>query len=173
MSSESPHSGPVRLLFRALLALSFGLGAVPFLASPAGALSAATAQEQAQSITGRRAVLKELARINKARESHGLRALRLSRCLTKQVAQPWSRHMASSGSFAHQEMSTLQSTCPRFGWAGENIAYGYINVPTVMRAWMHSEGHRANLLRPQFTHVGLGIKKDSAGRKYWVQDFGG
>ena len=81
--------------------------------------------------------------------------------------------MAGSGQFGHQDLATVHSSCPRFGWAGENIAYGYPGVKSVMTAWLHSEGHRANLLRPQFSHVGIGIKRDASGRKYFVQDFGG
>lgn len=134
---------------------------------------AALIQARAAQITNRPAVLKQLRRINRARINHGLRPLRLSKCLSRKVAQPWARHMARTGEFGHQNISIVHKSCPRFGWAGENIAAGYPTVGAVMTAWLHSSGHRTNLLRPQFTHVGLGIKRDSSGRRYWVQDFGG
>jgi uncharacterized protein YkwD len=48
------------------------------------------------------------------------------------------------------------------GWAlGENIAWGTGSLATpaaVMRAWMHSPGHRANILRGSYREVGIGIK---------------
>lgn len=189
MFPESPRSGSfrprthglvLRSLFATAIALGIGLslvaGSVPSASAydgKAATSKAARIQARAALITDRPAVLKELRRINKARINHNLQPLKLSKCLGRQVAQPWARRMANSGQFAHQDMSAIHSSCPRFGWAGENIAYGYSSVRSVMTAWMHSDGHRANLLRPQFTHVGLGIKKDSSGRKYWVQDFGG
>lgn len=121
----------------------------------------------------RPAVLKQLRRINRSRIQRGLERVRLHRCLTQKAAQPWASRMARTGDFKHQELNTVQAKCSRFGWMGENIAYGYPTAPTVMEAWMNSPGHRANILRPQFTHVGMGVKRDASGRRYWVQNFGG
>ncbi len=183
MSPESPRSGPLgpaptpalKTLALCLISCTIGLImiATPASAAPAYAAKRASVQAQASTISSSPAVLKQLRKINNARANHGLRPVRLNACLTKRVAQPYARSMANTGNFAHQQMSTLTRACPRFGWAGENIAYGYPTVRSVMSAWMKSEGHRANLLRPQFSHVGLGIKKDANGRRYWVQDFGG
>ena len=49
---------------------------------------------------------------------------------------------------------------------GENIAYGYSTVENVMIGWMNSEGHRANILGEEYTHLGVGYYKG-----YWVQQF--
>jgi uncharacterized protein YkwD len=68
--------------------------------------------------------------------------------------------------------------------AGENIAYGVGDKSTpasIVRAWMRSAGHRADILRPAFTEVGIGIslgapevlqryRHDSA---TYTTDFGG
>jgi uncharacterized protein YkwD len=121
----------------------------------------------------RPSVRKQVRRINRVRGRNGVDPVRLHRCLTDDAAQPWARRMAKTGDFRHQELSDVQKKCPRFGWMGENIAYGYPTVSTVMEAWMASSGHRANILRPQFTHVGIGVKRDASGRRYWVQNFGG
>ncbi len=118
-------------------------------------------------------VLRQLDRINDERAANGLSALRLQRCLTREAAQPWARRMASTGDFRHRELDAVRERCTRFGWVGENIAYGFPTVDDVMNAWMNSPGHRANLLHREFTHVGIGIKRDANGRKYWVQNFGG
>jgi uncharacterized protein YkwD len=54
---------------------------------------------------------------------------------------------------------------------GENIAYGNVSADQMMVMWMNSPGHRANLLNPAFTHIGIGAVKTSSGRWYGVQDF--
>ncbi len=51
-------------------------------------------------------------------------------------------------------------------FGGENIAYGQRSVTQVMNAWMNSKGHRANILRKEFTHLGVGYING-----YWVQQF--
>lgn len=54
---------------------------------------------------------------------------------------------------------------------GENIALGYGDVPSVMNGWMNSPGHRANLLDPSYTHLGMALQ-DSATGRFWAQEFG-
>lgn len=56
------------------------------------------------------------------------------------------------------------------GWAGENIA-GNSSVSGAMAALMQSPGHRANILDPRFTHVGVGIAYGSAYGNLYVQEF--
>lgn len=56
--------------------------------------------------------------------------------------------------------------------AGENIAYGYPTAEAVMDGWMNSSGHRANILQPSFTKIGVGVvQRDNT--LYWVQLFTG
>ena len=55
--------------------------------------------------------------------------------------------------------------------AGENIAWGQKTPEEVMTAWMNSAGHRANILNANYTHIGVGSVKNSAGNQYWVQLF--
>ncbi|AFQ42416.1 CAP domain-containing protein [Desulfosporosinus meridiei] len=55
-------------------------------------------------------------------------------------------------------------------WAGENIS-GNKSVPASMAALMQSPGHRANILDPRFTHVGVGIAYGSAYGNLYVQEF--
>lgn len=54
--------------------------------------------------------------------------------------------------------------------AGENIAYGQRTPEEVMKSWMNSQGHRANILNPQFTSIGVG-HVNSGGVDYWTQLF--
>lgn len=55
--------------------------------------------------------------------------------------------------------------------AGENIAYGQGTPQEVVKAWMNSPGHRANILNANFGKLGVGVYKDSKGIIYWTQIF--
>ncbi len=55
--------------------------------------------------------------------------------------------------------------------AGENIAWGQKTPEAVMNAWMNSEGHRANILNPNFKKLGVGYRTDSQRTPYWTQLF--
>lgn len=59
----------------------------------------------------------------------------------------------------------------RFRGAGENIAWGFVSPEKVMEAWMNSEGHRANILDPDYRKIGVGYNKSSSGTGYWTQLF--
>ncbi len=50
--------------------------------------------------------------------------------------------------------------------AGENIAYGYTTPEEVMNGWMNSDGHRSNILNPDYNCLIVGVKDG-----YWVQLF--
>ena len=52
----------------------------------------------------------------------------------------------------------------------ENIAAGSFRLPDLDRAWMKSEGHRANILNPRATVIGIAVI-DSNGTLYVVEDF--
>ena len=52
--------------------------------------------------------------------------------------------------------------------AAENIARGHLSPEQVVSAWMNSAGHRANILDPNMTHIGVGYEKDS---RHWTQMF--
>ena len=63
---------------------------------------------------------------------------------------------------------------PPYYSIGENIACGYPDVASVMEAWMNSPEHRANILSPSYTHIGIGYYRGEE-TKYidwiWTQDF--
>ncbi len=52
---------------------------------------------------------------------------------------------------------------------GENIAMGQTSAKQVMNSWMSSSGHRANILRGGFTHIGVGVCTGCG--KHWTQCF--
>ena len=51
---------------------------------------------------------------------------------------------------------------------GENIAQGQASPAAVMKSWMNSPGHRANILKPDYDYMGVGYNPDG---NYWVQLF--
>ncbi len=53
---------------------------------------------------------------------------------------------------------------------GENIAFGQRTPEEVVRDWMNSEGHRRNILDPNFTQMSVGLVNEN-GAWYWVQIF--
>lgn len=57
------------------------------------------------------------------------------------------------------------------GYKGENILYGSTTAQGAMDLWLNSEGHRANILNTNYTHVGIGVAVGDDGRTYWVQLF--
>ena len=54
---------------------------------------------------------------------------------------------------------------------GENVAVGQKSVEQVMKAWMTSAGHKANILG-KFQEIGIGIATNENGSKYWAVVFG-
>jgi uncharacterized protein YkwD len=60
--------------------------------------------------------------------------------------------------------------------AGENIAVGQTSPEQVMRSWMDSDGHCANVMRPKFALLGVGYHPGAGGRglgsNFWTQNFG-
>ncbi len=63
---------------------------------------------------------------------------------------------------------------PDYLLIGENIYYCSVfndvyNVSYGHRAFMESPGHRANILEPRFTKIGLGVYRNAAGA-FWVTE---
>ncbi|WP_328656082.1 CAP domain-containing protein [Streptomyces sp. NBC_00334] len=59
------------------------------------------------------------------------------------------------------------------GTVGENIACGQRSPADVVEGWMNSPGHRANILKTDFTHIGVGLAGGGRAGTYWTQLFGG
>ena len=50
-------------------------------------------------------------------------------------------------------------------YAGENLAQN-TTAEKAFRAWMNSEGHRKNILNPNFTELGVGIASMDGSNMY-------
>ncbi|MCS7477182.1 CAP domain-containing protein [Umezawaea endophytica] len=54
----------------------------------------------------------------------------------------------------------------------ENIAAGQQTPEAVMKSWMESAGHRANILNCDLKFLGVGVGKGGKFGIYWTQNFG-
>ena len=110
-----------------------------------------------------------LSAVNQIRVDHGLQPVRFDATLER-AARSHSVDMASHGYFAHGAFAArMRSFGARGPALGENLAWGFSNPAAVVRAWLGSPEHRANLLRPGFDRIGIGY----AGRAVITADFGG
>jgi uncharacterized protein YkwD len=125
--------------------------------------------------------------INQQRAAGGLAPVAANGSLTNASAA-YAGDMIARTFFAHETPDgvTLDQRLARVGYryelAGENIAWGEGPLATpasIVDAWMHSEGHRLNIMEPEYRQVGLGILPGTpksapsafAGATY-VTDFG-
>ena len=116
-----------------------------------------------------------LAYVNEQRTQRGLAPLRLDPSLTA-VARAQSADMFRQSYFSHDApngatpFDRMHAAGIRYTMAGENIAY----APTVSIAdtgLMNSPEHRANILRPEFTRIGVGVVSGGLFQEMFTQDF--
>lgn len=140
------------------------------VATPPVTATAAQSTDTCTAYTLSEARSRILADVNAARERTGVAPLRANSSLHT-VATAWSKKQADAGAMSHNPKYTSQIPD---GWyaAGENVAFGYM-PDTVTRAWLDSKGHRENILRTSFTHIGIGVACSDDGRAYYTQVFGG
>lgn len=110
---------------------------------------------------------------NQERQAQGLEPLQISEDLSE-VAGKKSEDMAQNGYFSHNSPTygSPFDMMDQFGidyrTAGENIAKGQTTPAQVVEGWMNSEGHRQNIMNPDFTHIGVGYVEDG---HVWTQQF--
>ncbi|MDH6220939.1 CAP domain-containing protein [Streptomyces pseudovenezuelae] len=114
---------------------------------------------------------------NRERARAGLPSLATDPLLTA-AAQAHSADMVARAFYSHTspEGSQPWDRAARAGsrrrTIGENIACGQRSPAEVVEGWMNSPGHRANILKPDFTHIGIGFAGGGPSGTYWTQLFG-
>ncbi|GIO97443.1 hypothetical protein J14TS5_25290 [Paenibacillus lautus] len=109
--------------------------------------------------------------VNKERANAGLKPLTVHAKLTT-VALDKAKDMSDNNYFSHTSpthgspFDMMKAYGISYGYAGENIAKGQRTPQEVMNSWMNSQGHRENILSPNFTKIGVGYYNG-----YWVQEF--
>ena len=160
------------LLVVPALTLALTLG-VTTLSSPSVAATTAPARVQVASVAPSYDTL-VLQYTNRARRAHGLRPLRAAYCLDR-FATRWTHYMATYDSFRHQALRPIMRTCNQ-RTAGENIARGRgtLGASRVVSMWMHSPGHRRNILNRNFRYLAVDAwRSRDSGQVYVTQDFAG
>ncbi|ORX89797.1 SCP-domain-containing protein [Basidiobolus meristosporus CBS 931.73] len=114
----------------------------------------------------------QLELVNAERKKSGAAPLALDKRLVE-CAQRHTDYQAQTRKMTHDEPGRpleVRIEAVDVAWAniGENVAEGFEDDEKVMDSWMHSPGHRQNILNPQFTHLGVGFSEDG---NYWTQVF--
>ena len=108
---------------------------------------------------------------NVAREANDRKAFKVDECL-RGFAVKQARKMAAAGEIFHQDLGAIMDECGLVT-TGENVAYGYpTGRKVVNQGWMRSDGHRANILNPDFKLVAVAARRDESGTWYAAQVFG-
>ncbi len=72
--------------------------------------------------------------------------------------------------------STVDRRASDFGYPflkiGENLAAGQRDAEQTLLEWLNSPGHKANILDPSYTDVGVAIKEGTKSGPFWVLEFG-
>lgn len=113
--------------------------------------------------------------LNADRAKNGLSPLKLNSQLTS-LAGNYAQDMINRNYFAHNNpegqtpFDRMKNAGISYTYAGENIAINN-NVTAAETAFMNSSGHRANILNTNYNEVGIGVRYNSNGSAYVVQEF--
>ncbi|HET9593905.1 MAG TPA: CAP domain-containing protein [Solirubrobacterales bacterium] len=151
-----------------------------FLALPSGAQACRGQTDSTASFDAQEQTMVCL--VNQARTSRGLVPLTALRTLTK-AADHKSRDILRCNQFSHEACGRdFTYWMTRFGYQGcsegENIAWGSGGLGTprsIFEAWMHSQGHRENILG-DYEDIGIGLQtgrlEGVKGAHVWTEEFG-
>ena len=99
---------------------------------------------------------------NISRTSNDLNTLK-ENSLLDAAAKMKAEDMAANGYFAHTSPSGIEpwfwihKAGYNYSYAGENLAINFTDSEDVIKAWLNSPAHRANMLSQHFTEIGIGI----------------
>ena len=114
--------------------------------------------------------------VNQDRQTHGLPDLSLNSALSRAAALK-ALDMVSKNYFAHispegvKPWHWFKLSGYNYTYAGENLAVGFTDEQELQRTWMESDQHRANILSPFYSELGLAVLSHN-GRSVVVEFFG-
>lgn len=85
--------------------------------------------------------------------------------LLAEAASLKAKDMAEKGYFSHTSpdgalpWKWLNQVGYTYEYAGENLAVNFVDSDEVVDAWMNSPTHKANILKQNFTEIGVGMAK--------------
>ena len=110
--------------------------------------------------------------INNHRLSKGLNALQ-SMAIVKSTAHSHTDYMVDNQVVSHDNFfarSNYLKTNAGAQRVSENVAYGYTNAESVVRAWLNSDGHRETIIG-DFTYFDISAEQDVNGKWYFTNIF--
>ena len=143
-----------------------GFALVPATSQAAGCADADTMPTSENVATVRKATLCLLNRVRRQHDRHALRSnvslqAVAQRYSEQMVTQRFFDHVSPSGSTFVQRIRTTSYLSDASSWSlGENLAWGsgfYGTPRETVKGWMHSPGHRHNILEPRYREIGIGI----------------
>jgi uncharacterized YkwD family protein/spore coat assembly protein SafA len=114
--------------------------------------------------------------VNKERAKAGLKPL-VENWELSRVAEFKSMDMKDNNYFDHNSkkygspFNMIKNFGISYKTAGENIAAGQKTPEEVMKSWMNSPGHKANILNAGYTQIGVGYVTGGSYNSYWTQQF--
>jgi uncharacterized protein YkwD len=159
-----------RLIALALAVLAGALVAAP----PALAEQACPAANETPAHASKPEILRAtLCALNRERAHSGLHELKLNKKLSR-AARRHARDMGRRNYFSHDTLGggTFVDRIRAEGYlkgarswvVGENLAWGsrsFSRPRVIMKLWMNSAGHRANILNASFREIGIGLAYDA------------
>lgn len=89
----------------------------------------------------------------------------------EEASKNWS-HTRPDGTTFDTIFEEYNLTAPTYHGRGENLfAANLLDSKVAVDGWMDSPGHKENILRTEYTHMGVGIIKGSDGEYYYCQLF--
>lgn len=111
--------------------------------------------------------------VNEIRRADGLHPLKGHSKLAR-AALRRARRLAAAGRMDSHRGWLTALKAVRFPLSrhkvGENIAQGQDRAAEVMKDWMDSPGHKANILNPRYRYIGVAVA-EGYGDRFWVQEF--
>jgi uncharacterized protein YkwD len=165
---KSPSAMTLKTSRRSRIRIAFATAAIAAgLAVPAQASAAcAHANDNPNDLTLADAKASTICLLNQIRSGKGLRPFRLNARLSL-ASQRHTNSMTVRKYFAHGDfVGRIRAT--RYlshtrGWTvGENIAWGswdYASPSSIVKGWMNSPPHRANILNGHFREIGIGVSR--------------
>lgn len=117
-----------------------------------------------------------LSEVNQTRKSKGISELKINKKLNE-IAIIKANDMAKAQELSHTSkkfgmtFELIKDSGIKYSAAAENIARWHETPEFVVERWLKSDGHKKNILNPEYDETGIGMAKDKNGKNYWVQLF--
>lgn len=111
--------------------------------------------------------------LNEFRISQGMKSLKRAEIVSS-ISNNHTLYMINSDKISHDNFLDRHSTLVskvNATQVGENVAFGYNSARGVVSGWLASDSHRTIIETTSFTHFGIAVSADSAGRNYFTNIF--